>query len=344
MDRYGQTRVSAPAVLVNSGCLLALIWIGASGHPAAVTAAVGVAGVFTPPLEAGLRALWPTVLTDPGQRRVVQALDTGSQGLLYIAGPLLASWLATTYRPDAALAATAALGLAGTVVVLTAAPSRTWRPAAPDSGAAVSGRLMNTALVLLFLALAGTGFTLGAMNVWAAGMATTHRQPLLSGVLPAAFSTGSFLGGLIYARRTWPGTTTTQLLATSTLFLLGWLPLLSQPGPRTAIGLALLPGLFLTLVITCGFHTVDTLAPASRTTEAYAWLILSVGVGQASGTALAGTLADHPHTLAALPAAGAATALAVLACAHGRLGPARRRGRHRRTHATGASLPRHARS
>ncbi|MEW1632708.1 MFS transporter [Streptomyces sp. NPDC093801] len=344
MDRYGQTRVSAPAVLVNSGCLLALVWIGASGHPAAVTATVGVAGAFTPPLEAGLRALWPSVLTDPAQRRVVQALDTGSQGLLYIAGPLLASWLATTYEPDAALAATAALGLAGTAVVLTASPSRTWRPATHDSDAvAGSGRLMNTALVLLFLALAGTGFTLGAMNVWAASMATNHHQPLLSGVLPAAFSTGSFLGGLIYARRAWPGTTTTQLLATSTLFLLGWLPLLAQPGPHTAIGLALVPGLFLTMVITCGFHTIDILAPASRTTEAYAWLILSVGVGQAAGTALAGTLATHPHTLAALPAAGAATALAVLACARGRIGPARRRGRHRRTHATGAALPRHAR-
>ncbi|MFE7803788.1 MFS transporter [Streptomyces sp. NPDC057430] len=334
MDRYGQTRVSAPAVLVNSGCLLALTWIGAGGHPATVTAVVGVAGVFTPPLEAGLRALWPSVLTDPGQRRVVQALDTGSQGLLYIAGPLLASWLATTYEPDAALAVTAALGLAGTIVVLTAAPSRTWRPAAPDSGAAGSRRLMNTALALLFLALAGTGFTLGAMNVWAAGMATTHHQPLLSGVLPAAFSTGSFLGGLIYARRAWPGTTTTQLLATSALFLLGWLPLLAQPGPRTAIGLALLPGLFLTLVITCGFHTVDTLAPASRTTEAYAWLILSVGVGQAAGTALAGTLADHPQTLAALPAAGAATALLVLLLARPKLGPGRRPGRHRRPRTT----------
>lgn len=337
MDRYGQTRVSAPAVLLNSGCLAALPWIGAGGHPAVVTAVVGFAGLVTAPLESGLRALWPTVVPDLGQRRVVQALDTGSQGLLYIAGPLLASWLSTTHGPDTALTATAALGLLGTMIVLTAAPSRTWRPVTAD-GAAGSGRLIGAGLVLLCTALAGTGFALGAMTVWAAGMATAHGLAMLSGVLPAAFSTGSFLGGLIYARRTWPGTTTTQLITTSTLFLFGWVPLLAQPEPRAAIALAVIPGLFLTLIITNGFHTVDSLAPASRTTEAYAWLILSVGTGQAAGTALAGALAEHPYVLAGLPAAGAATSLTILTLARRKLGPGRRLGRHRRPRQTQPQL------
>lgn len=328
MDRYGQTRVSVPAVLLNSCCLVALPFIGADGESVAVTAVVGFAGLITPPLEAGLRALWPMALPDAGRRRVVQALDTGSQGLLYIVGPLLASWLATARSPDTALWATAALGLAGSAIVLSAAPSRYWRPAA--DGPSGTGRLMSTGLVLLFTGLAGTGFALGAMNVWAADMAATHHIATLSGVLPAAFSTGSFLGGLVYARRTWPGTTTAQLTATSTLFLLGWLPLLADPGPRAAVALAGIPGLFLTLIITNGFHTVDTLAPASRTTEAYAWLILSVGTGQAAGTALAGALAHSPQVLAALPAAGAATALTVLIVARPKLGPGRRLGRHRR--------------
>ncbi|MFJ7589473.1 MFS transporter [Streptomyces sp. NPDC097617] len=330
MDRFGQPRVSAPAAVLNSGCLFALPLIGAGGHPAAVAAVVGFAGLMTPPLEAGLRALWPSVLPDPAQRRFAQALDTGSQGLLYIAGPLLASWLAATHGPGTALIATSALGLAGTVVVLTAAPSRTWRPA-PTVGAAGGGRLRSSGLVLLFTGLAATGFTLGAMNVWAAGMATAHGLDMLAGVLPAAFSTGSFLGGLLYARRTWPGTTTSHLITTAALFLLGWLPLLAHLRPHAAIALAVVPGLFLTLIITNAFHTVDALAPASRTTEAYAWLILSVGTGQAGGTALAGALSAHTAVLAALPAAGAATTLAILILARRKLGPGRRPGRHRRT-------------
>ncbi|MFJ9080067.1 MFS transporter [Streptomyces sp. NPDC102278] len=328
MDRHGQTRVSAPAVLLNAGCLATLPLIGAEAQPAVLTAVVGFAGLVTPPLEAGLRALWPTVLLDPGQRRVVQALDTGSHGLLYIAGPLLASWLAAAHGPDTALTATAALSLVGTAVVLSAEPSRTWRSVAHR--AAGNERLTGAGLILLFTALAGTGFTLGAMNVWAAGMAAMHNLTMLSGVLPAAFSTGSLLGSLIHARRPRPGPTSTQLVTTSALFVIGWLPLLTQPGPLKAIALTAIPGLFFTLIITNGFHTVDALAPRSRTTEAYAWLILSVGTGQAAGTALAATLAAHPEALAALPATGAATALTILTLARRRLGPDRRPGRHRR--------------
>ncbi|MEV6683147.1 MFS transporter [Streptomyces erythrochromogenes] len=338
MDRHGQPLVSAPAVLVNSAGLTALTWIGPHGHPAAITTVVTLAGAFTPPLEAGLRALWPTVVTDPGQRRVVQALDTGSQGLIYIVGPLLATGLATWTGPHTALIAAAGLGLAGTTAVLTTGPSRAWRPATTGATAG-SGHLNSRGLLRLFAALAGTGFALGSMNVWAAGMATTTGLTVLSGALPAAFATGSFLGGLIYARPSPHGTTTsTQLLASSALTLLGFLPLLAGPGPGTALALIVIPGLFLTLTVTDAFNAVDNLAPASRTTEAYAWLILSTGVGQAAGTALAGALANHPDAPSTLPACGAAATFAIVALAQRHLEPGRGPGRHRRA---AAPTPRH---
>ncbi|WP_282697774.1 MFS transporter [Streptomyces sp. CC208A] len=334
MDRHGQTRVSAPAAAVANGSLLALPVIGADGSMWAVAATVALAGVASPPLESGLRSLWQTVVTDPGQRKVIQALDTGSQGLLYVTGPLLATWLAAAYGADAALLATAVLGLLGATVVLTSAPSRTWRPRPIGEAAVRRGegpRLASGGLVLLCTGLAGIGFALGALTVWAAAMAEAHDTGWLTGVLPAAFSTGSFLGGLLFARlprRAAPGT---QLIVTAALFAAGWLGLLAQPGPQAAIGAAALPGLFLTMAITSGFETVDTLAPASRATEAYAWLILAVGTGQAAGTALAGRFAGHLLVLSTLPVAGAVLAVAVFALSRPALGPRRRPGRHRRT-------------
>ncbi|MFE4614466.1 MFS transporter, partial [Streptomyces niveus] len=92
------------------------------------------------------------------------------------------------------------------------------------------------------------------------------------------------------------------------------------------------PGAFLTLIVARAFTITDTLAPPTRTTEAYAWPILSIGVGQATGAALAGRLADHPHALAALPAVGGALALGVLLLARPGRSPARP-GRHRHQHA-----------
>lgn len=311
MDRYGQRAVHLPAALLNSGLLIALPVAGPHSGPALVTSIVVLAGLSAAPLEAGLRALWPTVLPDPRLRHAALALDTGAQGLLYIVGPLLVAALASAYSPGAALATAAALGLAGTFLVATAAPSRHWHPAPITAGGDSAG-LANRALVSLFVALLGTGFAIGALNVWAVAMAEAWHTDILSGLLPAAFSAGAFLGGLVYGSRTWPGSITHQLQAASAAFLAGWLSLLLLPGPYTATAAVVVPGAFLTVVIACAYVTTDALAPADRTSEAYAWLILSCGVGQAAGAALAGRLADHALTTAALPAAGAAFALTVL--------------------------------
>ncbi|MFD6343426.1 MFS transporter [Streptomyces roseolus] len=334
MDRYGQTAVHLPAALLNSALLVALPLAGPYGGPGLATAIVVAGGLTTPALEAGLRALWPSVLPDSRLRHAALALDTGTQGLLYIAGPLLVAALAASYTPPIALAVTAALGLVGAVVVAFAPPSRLWRPApSAQAPTGVAHRLASPGLVLLFVSLTGIGFAIGAMNVWAVAMAERHGQDLLSGILPAAFSTGSFLGGLLYGRRRWRSTTTDRLIGGGTFFLAGWLPLVALPGPYAAPAAVAVPGVFLTVVVACAYVTTDALTPAGRTSEAYAWLILSIGTGQSAGTALAGHLAEHPPTTAALPAAGAAFALVVLLAARRRLGHAGhqdRLGRHRR--------------
>ncbi|MFC7841597.1 hypothetical protein [Streptomyces sp. NPDC057382] len=61
---------------------------------------------------------------------------------------------------------------------------------------------------------------------------------MLSGIIPAAFSTGSFLGGLVYGRRTWSQATADQLIIASAAFLAGCSlsrPCLrpSRPPPRS---------------------------------------------------------------------------------------------------------------
>ncbi|WP_406149381.1 MFS transporter [Streptomyces anulatus] len=328
MDRRGQQSVHLPAAFLNSALLVALAVAGPHGGTTlAVTIAVA-AGLTAPPLEAGLRALWPNVLPDPRIRHAALALDTGTQGLLHIVGPVVVTALAAAYSSAVALVTTAALGLTGTLVVATTPPSRRWRPRPAQSGDGATW-LSSGPLVALFVALLGVGFALGALTVWAVSMARIHHADILSGLLPAAFSTGSFLGGLVYGRRTWPASTSHQLRIGSAVFLAGWLPLLALPGPHAATAAVMLPGAFLTVVVATAYVTTNALAPAHRTSEAYAWLILSIGVGQAAGTALAGRVSEHALTLAVLPAAGALFALTVLTLARPGHSP-RSVGRHRR--------------
>ncbi|MDF3292412.1 MFS transporter [Streptomyces sp. RB6PN23] len=332
VDRRGQTLVTSAAVVITTACLLLLPYAHTGTQPALAAGLVVLAGLSTPPLEANLRALWGSVLPDPGRQRAALALDTGAQGLIYVAGPPLVAALSTLWNPHAAMTTTAALGLLGAAIVLSAAPSRAWQPAASRAGG-FFGPLHHSGLRLLFLAVSGTGFALGAMNVQAVALADRHSMALLSGLIPAALSVGSLVGGFLHGRRTWPGTLASQLLTAAALFAAAWVPLTADPEPLAATVLTALPGLFLTALITSSFLTVEALAPAGTTTEAYAWLIASVGIGQSAGTALAGLFAAQPAIGAALPAAGAVLTLLVLVGARRRLSTpssAVRRGRHRR--------------
>ncbi|MEK8146187.1 hypothetical protein NKH18_48105 [Streptomyces sp. M10(2022)] len=118
------------------------------------------------------------------------------------------------------------------------------------------------------------------MNVWAVAMADRHGVALLSGLIPAALSIGSLVGGILYGRRRWPGRLNSQLVTNALLFAAAWVPLTLGPGPLAATAFTALPGLFLTALITSAFLTVDALAPVGTRTEAYAWLIAAVGTGR----------------------------------------------------------------
>ncbi|MCL2731320.1 MAG: MFS transporter [Actinomycetia bacterium] len=321
VDRHGQTLVTGSATALTTAAVLALPAALGAGQPAAANALVILAGLSTPPLEAGLRALWPVVLPDPEQRRIALAVDTGSQGLIYIAGPPVTVALAHSFNPATAVVAAALAGLVGATVVLSSGPSRSWRPT--GRRASLLGPLHQAGLRGLFTALGGVGFALGALTIWAVSAAHRHNTPWLAGTVPAALSVGSVAAGALLARRVLPGNPPTQLCCAAMVFAVSWASLLADPAPWAAVVAVLIPGAVLTPLITSAFLTTESLTPPGMVTEAYAWLIAAVGTGQAAGTALAGlTTALSTHTTAALPALGATFTAAVLSASRHRMNPA----------------------
>ncbi|MEV4129931.1 MFS transporter [Nocardia sp. NPDC049707] len=311
VDQRGQTRVLVGAVTAATTAFLVLPCISPLHHPVLAALAVITAGLSTPPLEAGLRALWPVLLPDPGQQRVALSLDTSTQGLVFIVGPLLAAGCSAAVGPHAAIAATAALGLLGAAMVVSAEPSRTWSPTAQQVH--WSGPLRVPGLRVLLAALTGTGVALGAVNVLALNAAERNHAGWLAGVLPTALSVGSLLGGLLYGRRFLPGPPVAHLVTAATGFTVGWLPLLQDPAPYAAVAFAVLPGLFLAPLLTASFLTVGSFAPPGESTEAFAWLIACIGIGQSASTTLASLAATAgPLACVAIPLAGAAITLVLL--------------------------------
>src|SRR5262249_2821111 len=126
VDRLGQPRVMLPAALASAAGMAVFALAGLRPLPTAAAAMV-VAGFFTPPLEGGLRALWPGVLKRPDRVHAAYALDAAAQEVMFAVGPLLVTLLVAGFSESAALLWIAAVGVAGAVSVVVSPPSRAWR-------------------------------------------------------------------------------------------------------------------------------------------------------------------------------------------------------------------------
>ncbi|MEU8782968.1 MFS transporter [Streptomyces sp. NPDC048637] len=286
-------------------------------HLAAACVVTAAAGLATPPLEAALRTLWSDVTASDGELRAVLALDASAQEVVFIVGPVLVLVLDVAADARLALASCALIGLAGSFLFATTPPVRRRRHTAPVVSAVRPSPLRASGPRVMAAALFGAGAALGAVNVAALTFSELHHNQALSTLIPAALAVGSLTGGLLYGRRAWPGTTASRLLWTATGIFLSLLPLLAGPGPIGAVAAAALPGLFLAPLLVQAFAGLDHLAPLGTLGEAAAWLVASLGLGQAAGTALAGSVGGHgPWAPVTTALSGAALACIALAFGH----------------------------
>lgn len=312
VDKRGQPRVMAGAALLSAAGFALLAATGPDPLPLAV-AAVVLAGVATPPLEGGLRALWPGVLGGSQERvQRAYALDAAAQEVLFVVGPLLVTLLVAAASQAAALVVTGLLGVAGTLVVVTSPPSRGWRAAGRD--AHWLGALRSPRLAVLLGAFFFLGIALGALAPAAVAYGDAHGGGATASYVLAANGLGALAGGVTYGARGWPGTPELRLRVLAVALAGCYLPLLLAPGLRWMLPLAAFSGFFLAPALACGFVVVDRHAPAGTVTEAFSWVVTAVGVGGALGTAAAGAAAQHggPAGGFAVTAAGCAVATAVL--------------------------------
>ena len=84
------------------------LWKLASYHQlrgSVPAAALGVliSGLATPPLEGGLRALWPSVLKGPDKVHRAYALDAVAQEVMFAVGPLLLTLFVAVWNEAAGL-------------------------------------------------------------------------------------------------------------------------------------------------------------------------------------------------------------------------------------------------
>ncbi|GJF32630.1 MFS transporter [Kitasatospora sp. NE20-6] len=310
VDRTRLAPVAAVSAVLSGAAFGALAFLGCTAHPLAGAALTVLAGAMTPPLEAGLRALWPRLVPDPRKQHTAFTLDSVSQEITFIAGPLLATVLCQLVSPTAALAACAVVGTAGSLAVATRTPAR-WAPTARHAVHWL-GPLRSHSLLLLLAAMLCMGTSLGAFHVMALAVGSANGIGWLSGLMSAAQATGSLIGGLLYARAPLSLPLPKQLLWAAGGYALCFTPLLLTAPPLLSVLFSICAGLFVAPLLAITFMLSDRLAPAGTAAEAAAWVVAIIGVGQALGASLTGRLAaDGTTAAAAVPVLAAVLTAAV---------------------------------
>ncbi|WP_416969174.1 MFS transporter [Streptomyces sp. 4F14] len=294
VDLHGQPRVQLPAALGAALGMAVFAWTGLEPLWAAC-AAVVAAGLLTPPLEGGLRALWPSVLKREDQVHTAYAMDAVAQELMFTVGPLLVTLCVSVWSERAALLVINAVGVLGALSVVVAPPSRAWRSAPRE--AHWLGALRSRALLALLGACVFIGVALGSITVASVPYADAHGGDAVYGWLLAALGLGALVGGTVYGARSWPGSARRRLEVIVGLLAVCYLPLMLRPGAVAMVALTALAGVFLAPAIACSFVLVDRYAPRGTVTEAFSWLVTMFGVGQALGTGLTGPVVEAGGTL-----------------------------------------------
>ncbi|MEV5786923.1 MFS transporter [Streptomyces sp. NPDC052287] len=311
VDLYGQPRVQLPAALVSALGMAVFALSGTDPLPVAYAAMV-VAGLFTPPLEGGLRALWPSVLRREDQVHTAYAMDAVAQEVMFTVGPLLVTLFVSLWSAQAALLILNGIGVLGALWVVVSPPSRAWRSAPRE--AHWLGALRSQGLLALLGAFLFVGNALGSITVAAVSYADDHGGDAVYGWLMAALGLGALVGGTVYGARQWSGTPERRLRVLVAFLAVCYLPLLLMPGAVAMTALTALAGVFLAPCIACAFIIVDRHAPKGTVTEAFSWLVTTFTVGASVGTGLAGPVVEWGGAVwgFAVPGAAGAAALVVL--------------------------------
>lgn len=309
VDLHGQPRVQLPAA-VASALAMTVFALTGTEPPALAWTAVAAAGLFTPPLEGGLRALWPSVLRREDQVHTAYAMDAVAQEVMFTVGPLLVTLCVSLWSARAALVVLNVIGVLGALSVVVSPPSRAWRSAPRE--AHWLGALRSPGLLALLGAFLFVGIALGSITVAAVPYADGHGGDAVYGWLMAALGLGALLGGTVYGARRWSGVPERRLRVLVALLAVCYLPLTLMPGAVAMVALTMLSGVFLAPCIACAFIIVDRHAPSGTVTEAFSWLVTTFTVGASVGTGVAGPVVQAGGALWGFAVPGAAGAVSLL--------------------------------
>jgi MFS family permease len=311
-DRFGQRRVlyvDTVAFALTTGLMIVSIaedWALPWPHVLAA-----LAGAAIPQIGTMVRARWAHLLPVASERHTAFAVESVADEVVFVTGPALVTFLATSFRPEAGLVAALVVGTLGALAL--ALQRRTEPPAHPPVPGTLRDPMPWGFLLPLTVGAVASGSLFGALEVATVAFADDAGHKPVAGLMLGAFSLGSLVAGVVAGTVVWRRPPLTRVRIGLTVLAVGTvgLPFVSGIPVATValfvIGLALAPTL-ITL-----FSLIEASVPRSRLNEAMAFVQTGVSGGIAPGAWLAGVVADGASGSAAYWVCTVSGVLAALA-------------------------------
>ncbi len=322
VDEHGQSKVLRIGFGVGVAARLGFVAAALAHAPTWVLllivpffAATGAQSTFT-------RARWTHIVPDRHALNSAFSLESSMEEVLFIAGPALATILATqtaSWLPSVIAALTllvggyvflslkdteppARRGDAGTSPLTSAPvidgslpriglerPRKVRRYRRP-----LRGHLLVTtpALILTSIIFATQGALFASADASTVAFAEELEQKAWSGPVLAIFALGSLVGGLLYGSRVWQRTLASRLLWGVTASGIGAITFHFAGSLAWLAVLMFLTGLAIAPTMAVGDGVVHALVPRSRLTEGMAWTRVGLDMGVALGAWLTGLAID----------------------------------------------------
>ena len=292
LDRLGQARVLAPLITFWGVSLAGLIWSVQESLPMGVTYTLAVlAGISLPSVGTCVRARWSHVLDKPDEVQTAFALEAVADEVVFIAGPILVTVLATAVHPAAGLGTALVTGLLGT---LTLASQRSTEPP-PHPRVVVRAhrsRMPWATIAPLALVSACIGVLFGSIEVTTVAFAEEVGNKTYAGPLLALYALGSLAAGVVTGAIGWQSGPLIRLRWGSAAMAVAVAPLYFIDSLLVMGAALLLAGLAIAPTLIASLSLCEQVLPPSRMTEGMTFVHTGIVAGVAPGAAIAGAIID----------------------------------------------------
>ena len=305
VPRIGVRPVIYTVSTIGSLAMVAIGLINSVSWTVALVILGFLVGFTSPPIQQIVRPIYPSLISKE-QTNHLFALDANLQELIWVVGPILATFIAANAGSSYSLYAMALIQIVG---CYTFASNREVRNAKIARSKRRMGGVLKSRVVLSNIAM---GLLLvGSFGGAEVGTVATITDRNISGLVLAALSAGSLIGGFAFGHRAKTKYALSKFFALS---LIGYALIFIAPYSPVWVAICwFIAGLGVAPVFATLASIIAIKLNPSESVEAYGWISTGQLVGYSSAAAIAGIAVDtiSPEAAFAVSVACGVLALAV---------------------------------